>query len=99
MSTESHEEPTRSTESVEDAADRHYQAGRQACASSMLSSLLHDLEPEQRPLARMVEQASRARAQLRTLCADHGDNDWDDNLDLADVIEEHLGRYLQETTR
>ena len=32
--------------------------------------------------------------QLRELCSEFGDNDWDEKLHLADVIEKHLGRYL-----
>lgn len=31
---------------------------------------------------------------LRGLCKDFGDNDWPDDLHLADVIEKHLGKYL-----
>ena len=76
-------------------SDRHYQAGRTAHATSMLASLLRELDPENRDLASMIEQAARARAQLRILCAEHGDNDWNDHLDLADVIEKHLGKYLE----
>ena len=33
---------------------------------------------------------------LRALCADFGDNDWPDDLDIADVIEKHLSRHLYE---
>ena len=29
-------------------------------------------------------------AALRELCAEHGDNDWPDDLHLADVINKHL---------
>ncbi len=31
---------------------------------------------------------------LRRLCLEHGDNDWDDDLHLADIIDKHLRRYL-----
>jgi hypothetical protein len=30
------------------------------------------------------------------LCADYGDNDWTDDLNLSDVIEKHLARHLRE---
>ena len=33
---------------------------------------------------------------LRRLCAEHGDNDWPDELHLADVIEKHLANHLAE---
>ena len=31
---------------------------------------------------------------LRQVCEEFGDNDWEDNLHLADVIEKHLWRNL-----
>lgn len=33
-------------------------------------------------------------AMLRQVCEEHGDNDWDDSLHPADVIEKHLWRHL-----
>jgi len=44
--------------------------------------------------ARWISERERTVSALRTICADHGDNDWPDNLHLADVIEKHLGRHL-----
>lgn len=32
---------------------------------------------------------------LRQLCAEFGDNDWDDSLHLSDIINKHLGRHLE----
>lgn len=46
--------------------------------------------------ARAVAELEDARAALRRVCEDHGDNDWDDDLHLADVIEKHLARHLDE---
>lgn len=34
---------------------------------------------------------------LRELCKDYGDNDWEDNLNLRDVIEKHLAKHLWKT--
>lgn len=31
---------------------------------------------------------------LRHLCAKYGDNDWDDDLHLVDIIEKHLIKHL-----
>lgn len=45
--------------------------------------------------AELLIEMEDARAALRTLCEEHGDNDWDETLHLADVIDKHLGRYLQ----
>lgn len=33
-------------------------------------------------------------AKLREICADHGDNDWEDGDHLRDVLEKHLYAYL-----
>lgn len=45
-------------------------------------------------LAQRVSHEERTRAALREVCRDHGDNDWSDDLHLSDVVEKHLGRYL-----
>lgn len=31
---------------------------------------------------------------LRRICSKHGDNDWEDNLHIGNIIEKHLERYL-----
>lgn len=41
-----------------------------------------------------VTERENAIAVLRRVCAEHGDNDWDEKLVLADVIDKHLGRHL-----
>ena len=33
---------------------------------------------------------------LRNICESYGDNEWEDNLHLADVLEKHLWRWLEE---
>ena len=33
-------------------------------------------------------------AQLRDVCETFGDNDWDESLHLADVVEKHLSKHL-----
>lgn len=38
-------------------------------------------------------------AALRSLCAEFGDNDWPDDLHLADVVEKHLGKHLHVSAR
>lgn len=43
----------------------------------------------------IVERETAVRA-LRQVCKDYGDNDWPDNLSLADVVEKHLHRNLGE---
>jgi hypothetical protein len=43
-------------------------------------------------LARKDEQIRATRAMLRIECAEYDDNDWPDDLHLADVVEKHLAR-------
>ena len=43
-------------------------------------------------------EREEAMHQLRSLCAEVGDNDWEDGLHLADVIDKHLARHLMEPT-
>lgn len=47
------------------------------------------------PVATLTAERQEAVARLRGLCADHGDNDWDDEDHLADVVD-RLGKYLAE---
>ena len=41
-----------------------------------------------------LKEREVAVAALRELCGEYGDNDWADDLHLADVIEKHLRRHL-----
>jgi predicted secreted protein len=47
-----------------------------------------------RKAAVYIAEREQAVAALRELCAEHGDNDWPDNLHLADIIRKRLGRHL-----
>lgn len=81
-----------------------YEMGsRQAWLSMLMQcigALGYPIPPDDDP-ARAVERArwvlerERAVAALRDVCAEHGDNDWADNLSLADAIEKHLLRHLE----
>lgn len=46
--------------------------------------------------ARLLAERYEAIARLRTVCEDFGDNDWPDDLHLADIIEKHLEPHLNE---
>lgn len=41
-----------------------------------------------------IHEREETIAVLRSLCRDHGDNDWDESLYLADIVEKHLGDHL-----
>jgi predicted secreted protein len=57
-----------------------------------------DVETEEEKLEKKVSQLIIEREEaintLRDLCREHGDNDWSDDLHLADIIDKHLGRHL-----
>jgi hypothetical protein len=45
--------------------------------------------------AQWVSERQEAIARLRHVCASFGDNNWPDDLHLADIIEKHLRRHLE----
>lgn len=58
-----------------------------------LKRLGYDEDPEVQRLAWVVEREETIRA-LRDTCRHFGDNDWPDDLHLADVLEKHLAKHL-----
>ena len=44
--------------------------------------------------ARWVSEREQTVDALRQLCERHGDNEWDESLHLADVVDKHLGIHL-----
>jgi hypothetical protein len=42
-----------------------------------------------------IGEREQAVASLRDICRQFGDNDWPDDLHLADVLDKHLGRHLE----
>ncbi len=81
--------------------EKSYIEGQRAMARRMLLECCKVLGMND-PLvkaAHLADELAAARAQLREVCAAHGDNDWDDDLHLADVIEKHLARHLDAARR
>lgn len=73
-----------------------YDLGRKRAYTSMLRVCLRALgvnDPEAEHI-RWICERQGAIEQLRDLCTYFGDNDWPDNLDLADIIDKHLARHL-----
>jgi hypothetical protein len=44
----------------------------------------------------MVAEREAAIASLRSVCHLHGDNNWDTDLHMADIINKHLANHLDE---
>lgn len=78
--------------------ERAYIEGGRAVWLKMLREALvglgHDSQ-ESTETSWLLER-QEAIAAMRQICGEHGDNDWPDDLSLADVIEKHLGRHLDE---
>lgn len=73
--------------------EESYVAGQRDAYRSLLRLALGNLGVDD-PVAGKafwVEDRARSVAALREICEQHGDNDWPDDLSLADVIEKHLG--------
>ncbi len=83
-----------------------YDEGRRRTLIDQLKRLVGDLNayrPDEMPVAETVARIALLEAErlellsaLRRLCEDFGDNDWEDNLSLVDVVEKHLRPYLEE---
>jgi len=41
-----------------------------------------------------ISERESALNALRSVCGEFGDNDWDENLNLADIIDNHLEKHL-----
>jgi hypothetical protein len=83
---------------VNEAEELAYLRGQRATWSGLLQRCLRELgyDSPEAIAARWVVEREEAIAALRTVCAEHGDNDWDEKLHLADVIDKHLARHLDD---
>lgn len=73
-----------------------YVRGSRAAWRAMLGECLRQLgvdDPEAGK-ARWVTERADAVAMLRMVCDEHGDNDWESQFYLSDVIEKHLWNHL-----
>ena len=79
-----------------DEADRHFVAGMRSVLVNMLANVPSELgySDTEATRAKWIIEREETVAMLRRICGEHGDNDWTDDLHLADVIEKHLARYI-----
>lgn len=84
------------TDDREDEIDNAYTEGMRAVYRAQFAEALRGLGRDSPEWSEKhwVGEREAAVAVLRRICDDHGDNDWDDELSLADIIDKHLGRYL-----
>lgn len=82
---------------MSDEQDQLWSEGYKAAYSRILAECLRHLgcdDPEAGK-ARWLLERTAVVACLRSACRDYGDNDWDDDLHLVDVIEKHLLRHIE----
>ena len=88
-----------------EALDRIYSQGCAAVYRELLGVALRGLGrpstgPDATPdelrarIGVLESERSSAIELLRELCEAHGDNDWTDELHLRNILDKHLGRYL-----
>lgn len=78
-------------------SERDYEQGSRAAWTYLLGECLRQLGYETRAVKRVAWIAEReaAIAALRGVCGRFGDNDWTNDLHLADIIEKHLRDRLE----
>jgi hypothetical protein len=74
--------------------EKSYEMGSRAAWQSMLRLCLRELgysdKPDAAAFAQMVEEREAAIAALRSICEDYGDNNWSNDLHLADILNKRL---------
>lgn len=84
-------------EKLAEIKEQSYLLGRQQLLVGQLGDILRELSPMQDVSKEwLIKERAETIIALRSICEDHGDNDWEDNLHLADVVHKHLGDYLYE---
>ncbi len=81
---------------VDEQRERSYLEGRRR---AYIDTIMRSAEAlgygtSRAKMGALIAEIQEAKQKLRDLCERHGDNGWDESLYLADVIEKHLGRYL-----
>lgn len=83
--------------------EKQYERGYRAAWCVVLKQAIRELLPldtsamtgAELKLGQVTGHLEDTRAMLRRVCAEFGDNDWGDELHLADVVEKHLARHLR----
>ena len=81
---------------MNDREESFYEQGLRAAWAAMLRQCVQQLgyKSDEVSKSAWILEREAAVAMLRVVCDQHGDNDWPEDLHLADVIEKHLWRSL-----
>ena len=93
-----------SEDKLQELTESHYLRGKRSALIHQLHNVLRELSipytgideaPENlMTIARLTIEREETISALRSACEDQGDNDWDNDLNLADVVNKHLGNYF-----
>lgn len=77
--------------------EQHYSLGHRRAYLSMLNECLRQLDYDDpvRENAALIAEREQAIQMLRQVCERFGDNDWDPDLNLEDIIAKHLWNHLE----
>ena len=77
--------------------EKSYISGKRTMAVRILNLCCQELGYQDiiADSVKWIIEREAAIVQLRMLCGDFGDNDWNENLNLADIVDKHLGRHLK----
>ena len=80
-----------------EAEELAYIRGRRSFASEMISAAARELVVSDVEItaASLLVEREQTRQALRDLCDREADNDWPDDLNLADVINKHLAPGIE----
>lgn len=95
---------TISDDKLQELTESHYLRGQRSVLIQQLHNILRELSisyiddaPQNlMTIARLVAEREDAIAALRSVCDDHGDNDWSEEMHLADIVNKHLKNHLDE---
>lgn len=80
--------------------EKSYIMGSRSTSISMirqcLSNLNYDITDPVTKIASLVLEREETIHMLRRVCEEFGDNNWEEDLHLADIIDKHLARHLYE---
>ncbi|HTG95725.1 MAG TPA: hypothetical protein VL866_24195 [Pyrinomonadaceae bacterium] len=79
---------------MDEREEAAYALGQKSIYREMLGTALRHLDSDEYSREELIKERVDTIAVLRGLCEEHGDNDWDDDLYLADVVSKHLGDHL-----
>jgi hypothetical protein len=79
---------------LDDLSDKAYLRGQREAWVEMLKLCLRNLGYESTDRIDWIVEREAIIASLRSLCSAVGDNDWSEDLYLADVIDKHLAPHI-----